>query len=87
MIALYAVWYNLCRIHKSLRVSPAIAAGVADRLGSMVDGAEMIEAGMPEQGGAGFIRSELPRNNGELQWSKIRRLNGSAATSFLGAGG
>jgi IS1 family transposase len=31
-LALYFVFYNFCRIHKSLRVSPARAAGVSDRL-------------------------------------------------------
>jgi IS1 family transposase len=36
-LALYFVFYNFCRIHKSLRVSPAMAAGVADRLWSFED--------------------------------------------------
>ena len=35
MIALYALWYNFVRIHKTLRVTPAMAAGIADRLWSM----------------------------------------------------
>jgi IS1 family transposase len=34
MVALYAVWYNFVRVHKSLRVSPATAAGISDRLWS-----------------------------------------------------
>ncbi|MXY08535.1 MAG: DDE-type integrase/transposase/recombinase [Rhodothermaceae bacterium] len=28
MVAVYAVWYNFCRIHGSLRVTPAMAAGL-----------------------------------------------------------
>jgi IS1 family transposase len=36
-IALYFVFYNFCRQHKSLRVSPAMAAGVTDRLWSFED--------------------------------------------------
>jgi hypothetical protein len=32
MVALYAVWYNFIRIHKTLRVTPAMQAGVTDRL-------------------------------------------------------
>jgi len=32
MVALYAVWYNFIRIHKTLRVTPAMEAGVTDRL-------------------------------------------------------
>jgi IS1 family transposase len=37
MVALYTVWYNFVRIHKTLRVSPAMAAGISDRLWSMDD--------------------------------------------------
>ena len=37
MVALYALWYNFVRIHKTLRVTPAMAAGVSDRLWSMED--------------------------------------------------
>jgi IS1 family transposase len=36
-LALYFVFYNFCRIHKSLRVSPAMAAGVSDHLWSFED--------------------------------------------------
>ena len=32
MVALYAVWYNFIRIHKTLRVTPAMEASVTDRL-------------------------------------------------------
>jgi hypothetical protein len=34
-LALYFFHYNFCRQHKSLRVSPAMAAGVTDELLSM----------------------------------------------------
>ena len=36
-LALYFVFYNFCRIHKTLRTSPAMAAGVTDRLWSLED--------------------------------------------------
>jgi hypothetical protein len=32
MIALYFMHYNFCRIHQTLRVTPAMAAGIADRV-------------------------------------------------------
>jgi IS1 family transposase len=35
MLSLYFVHYNFCRIHKSLRVSPAMAAGVSNTLRDM----------------------------------------------------
>ena len=31
-MALYALWYNFVLIHKTLRVTPATAAGIADWL-------------------------------------------------------
>lgn len=31
-IAIWTVWYNWVRIHKTLRVTPAMAAGLTDRL-------------------------------------------------------
>ncbi len=36
-LATYFVYYNFVRIHKSLRVTPAMAAGVSDRLWSIED--------------------------------------------------
>ena len=36
-LALYFVFYNFTRIHKTLRVSPAMAAGITDRLWSLED--------------------------------------------------
>jgi hypothetical protein len=34
-VALYTMWYNFGRIHKSLRVTPAIEAGKADDVRSL----------------------------------------------------
>jgi len=36
-ISLHFMYYNMVRIHKTLRVTPAMAAGVADRLWSIAD--------------------------------------------------
>ena len=52
-LALYFVWYNFCRIHKSLRVTPAMAAGVTDTLRDMAWIAEMVEAAAPKPGPRG----------------------------------
>ena len=50
MVALYTVWYNFCRIHKSLKVTPAMAAGLTDRLWSMEDIVALIDAVAPKPG-------------------------------------
>ena len=43
MVALYTVWYNWARVHKTLRTSPAQAAGLTERLWSMSDIVELID--------------------------------------------
>ncbi len=43
MVALYALWYNFVRIHKTLRTSPAMAAGIEKRLWSMEDVVALID--------------------------------------------
>ena len=32
MLSLYFVWYNFCRVHQTLRVTPAMEAGVCDHI-------------------------------------------------------
>ena len=44
MVALYALWYNFVHIHKTLRSSPAMAAGIDTRLWSMEDVVTLINA-------------------------------------------
>jgi IS1 family transposase len=44
MVALYTVWYNFVRIHKTLRVSPAMASGLSQRLWDMADVVALIDA-------------------------------------------
>jgi hypothetical protein len=43
-VALHAMYYNFVRIHQTLKVTPAMAAGVSDRLWEMKDLVEMLEA-------------------------------------------
>jgi IS1 family transposase len=36
-VALYVAWYNFCRIHLSLRVTPAMEAGLADHVWTIAE--------------------------------------------------
>jgi hypothetical protein len=36
-VALHLMHYNFCRIHQSLRITPAIEAGIADHVWSMAE--------------------------------------------------
>ena len=44
MVALYTVWYNFVRMHKTLRMSPAMAAGIEGKLWDMTDVVALIDA-------------------------------------------
>ena len=57
-LALYFVWYNFCRINKAVRMSPAMAAGLTDRLMDMTDIANMVEATPKPQRGPYGTKAE-----------------------------
>lgn len=43
-MALHFLYYNFVRIHKTLKVTPAMAAGVTDRLWEVADMVAVLEA-------------------------------------------
>ena len=51
-IAIHMMHYNFCRIHKSLRVTPAMAAGVAGHVWSLEEMAELGKPAAPATRGA-----------------------------------
>jgi IS1 family transposase len=53
MVALYTVWYNFVKMHKTLRMTPAMASGVSDRLWSVEDVAALVEDAAPKAGKRG----------------------------------
>jgi hypothetical protein len=44
MVSLHFMHYSFCRIHKSLRISRAMAAGVTNRLWSVEDIVDLLDA-------------------------------------------
>ena len=44
MIALYTVWYNFVKMHRSLKMAPALAANVCDHLWSMDELVALVDA-------------------------------------------
>lgn len=52
-LALYFFWYNWTRQHKAHRLSPAMAAGLTDKLWSMSDLAVMVDDALPKPGKRG----------------------------------
>jgi hypothetical protein len=52
-LALHFMHYNFVRIHQTLRVTPAMVAGVTDRLWSIEDIAALVEVAAPKPGPRG----------------------------------
>jgi IS1 family transposase len=52
-VALHFAYYNLVKIHKTLRMTPAMAAGVTDKLWDMADLVAVVEAAQAKPGKRG----------------------------------
>ena len=50
MVALYTVWYNFIRIHKTLRVTPAMEAGLSETVWDMEDLVRIMDERAPRPG-------------------------------------
>jgi IS1 family transposase len=55
-VALFTTYYNFVRIHKTLRMSPAMAAGVTDRLWEIGDIVALVEAADAKPGKRGAYK-------------------------------
>jgi hypothetical protein len=62
MVAPYTVWYKSVRVYKTMRVSPAMAADVADRLWSMEDLAKLVGAAAPKPGRRRRYKKQMAAN-------------------------
>ena len=58
MVALYTVWYNFARINSAVRMAPAMAAGISDRLWDMTDIVKLIDAAAPKLGRRGPYKKD-----------------------------
>lgn len=62
-LSLYFVFYNFVRMHKTLKMTPAMAAGVSDRLWSMDDVVALVDARAPKPGKRGPYRKLATATN------------------------
>jgi IS1 family transposase len=58
-LSLYFYFYNWCRIHKTLRVTPAMAAGLTDRLWELSDVVAIMDAAAPKPGRPTIYRKRV----------------------------
>ena len=71
-VALHMMYYNFVRIHETLRISPTMAAGVADRLWEIADIAKLVEDVEPKPSKRGLIKRQ--RDDQSTYLSINRRL-------------
>jgi hypothetical protein len=50
MVAIWSVWYNFIRIYKTLRLTPAMAAGVSKVLMTLEDFVALMDTEAPKPG-------------------------------------
>lgn len=62
-VALHMMYYNFVRIHKTLRVTPAMAAGVTDRLWEIADIAMLVEQAEAKPGKRGPYKKKGQTSN------------------------
>jgi IS1 family transposase len=58
-LALYFAFYNFVRIHKTLRMTPAMAAGITDRLWTVEDIIARMDAAAPKPGKRGPYKKRV----------------------------
>jgi len=62
-LALYFVFYNFCRVHKTLGATPAMAAGLIDRVMKITDVVALIDAANPAPAVRGPYRKTAEISN------------------------
>ena len=58
-VALFAMYYNFVRIHKTLRVTPAMEAGVTDRVWDVCDIVTLVEDAETKPGKRGPYKKNI----------------------------
>jgi hypothetical protein len=59
MVAIYAVHYNFARIHKTLRITPSMAAGLSDHVWSLEEIVKMADSYMPQANKRGPYKKRI----------------------------
>jgi IS1 family transposase len=62
-ISLYFVFYNFCRIHKTLKVTPAMAAGLTSKLMNFEDICNWMDAAAPKPGRPATYKKRIEENS------------------------
>ncbi|MEI9419818.1 hypothetical protein O7A70_01290 [Mesorhizobium sp. Cs1299R1N1] len=61
MAAIYTVWYNFVKMHKTLKMTPAMAAGMSKTLWSIDNLCEKMDEVAPKPGPRGHYKKRPNR--------------------------
>jgi hypothetical protein len=67
MVAIWAIWYNFIRIHKTLRVTPAMAAGLSPTVIEWTDLVAFMDADAPIPGARGPYKNGRAKTDEQEQ--------------------
>jgi len=59
MVAVHSVYYNFARIHKTLRITPAMAVGLSDHVWSLEEIVQMADNYLPKPGERGPYKKQM----------------------------
>jgi hypothetical protein len=59
MVAIHAVYYNFARIHKTLPITPAMAAGLSDHVWNLEEIVQMADNYLPKLRSVGLTRNKM----------------------------
>ena len=62
-VALHFMHYNFCRLHQTLKITPAMAAGVTDKLWEMSDIVKLVDEAVPKLGPRGPYKKRVGNSN------------------------
>ena len=63
MVALYTFWYNFIRVHKTLKVTPAMEAGLSKTVWDMEDLVRIMDERAPKPGPRGPYKKRAANSN------------------------
>lgn len=62
-VAVHFMYYNFCRIHSTIKVTPAMAAGVTNRLWEIADIVDLVDSARPKPGPRGPYKKRTDDSN------------------------
>jgi IS1 family transposase len=81
-VALHMMWYNFCRIHQTLRVTPAMAAGVSDHVWEIEEVVRLIDQPFKAVSTISGVTSSIKVTGIAVKTAPSASINRSSTSTF-----